>query len=231
MNRLAGIAAICFALLLTGCSMASNRHEIVEWMDVLKLNNITYSHDRLGSEEELDVSALELGAELGRVGYKMADDAASDYRMKNGDAAYLEPGTPIHEVKGYPAGLAVVADGKVYIADQNEKAKTGRELYPLKGLVRNIYMTDKEDGSRGKAFSKASKDVYLREWETVKLRDADELIKEGKLEGESVFLEIELNNGISFRKVYYPDENLFHSGAVGTKELQKVIKDELERLE
>lgn len=230
MNRLAGITAICFALLLTGCSLITNQHEIVEWIDMLKLNGITYSHG-LSTEAEVDASSIELGAELGQVMYKMADDASSDYRMKDGDAAYLDRGTPIYEVKGYPADLAVAAGGKVYIADKNGKAKTGGELTPLTGLVRDIYMTDQNDGSRVRAFSNSGKQAYLREWETVELRDVNELIQEGKLEGESVFIEIELNNGISVRQVYYPDENVFHSGAVGTVELQKVIKKELDSLE
>lgn len=148
--------------------------------------------------------------------------------MKNGDAAYLGSGTSIFELKGYPSTFAVVADEKVYIAEQNSSAKTAGELYPLKGLVKNIYIESTEDGSRLHTFTESSKETFIDAWYPLKLRDPNDLIKEGKLEGSRVFLEIELNNGISFRELYWADSNTFHSGVIGSDDIKEVINNELE---
>ena len=47
------------------------------------------------------------------------------------------------------------------------------------------------------------------------------------MEGDQIFLEIELNNGVSFRLVYWVDSNIFSNGVIGNKEIKKVIEDEL----
>jgi hypothetical protein len=36
---------------------------------------------------------------LARVGFKVPSDC--DYKLRDGDAAYLQPGTPLYTVKGY----------------------------------------------------------------------------------------------------------------------------------
>lgn len=56
------------------------------------------------------------------------------------------------------------------------------------------------------------------------------LINEGKMDGNRVFLEIELTNGFSFRQLYWSDTNTFHSGAVGNDEIKEVIDYELSTL-
>lgn len=53
------------------------------------------------------------------------------------------------------------------------------------------------------------------------------LVNKGKLEGNRVFLEIELNNGISFRELYWRDSNTFHFGAIGNNKIKEIINEKL----
>lgn len=53
------------------------------------------------------------------------------------------------------------------------------------------------------------------------------LIDVGKLDGTRIFLEIELNNGVSFRQLYWVDSNTFHIGAIGNDEIKELINYEV----
>jgi hypothetical protein len=191
------------------------------------LNDIKYQHHFSEPADENNPLSIEKGRELGKVTFKMADGACSNHEMKNGDAAYLEEGTPIYEVKGYPSSLIVVASDKAFLVDTNKKAKTADNLYPLIGLVKNIYIESTEDGSRIKSFTQASTRKFLDAWSQLKLENPESLYNKGEMEGDKIFLEIELNNGVSFRLVYWVDSDIFSNGAIGNKEIKKIIEDEL----
>ncbi len=66
-------------------------------------------------------------------------------------------------------------------------------------------------------FSASSTNKFIHEWYPLKLEDYNTLYKKKRFEGECVFLEIELNNGVSFRQVYWVNTNTFNVGAVGNK--------------
>jgi hypothetical protein len=199
----------------------------IEWVDMVMIQDIKYQHHFPNPADANSSISIERGKELGKVSYKMADRACSNHKMKNGDAAYIEKGTPIYEIKGYPTSLMVVVNDKVYVADTNLKAKTAGVLYPMDKLVKNIYFESTEDGSRIHTFSEASKNKFIKAWYQLKLEDVDSLIKEGKLEGNRVFLEIEFQNGVTFRQLYWYDTNIFHNGAIGNNEIKEIIDFEL----
>lgn len=173
---------------------------------------------------------IEKGKELGKVTYEMADSACSNHKMQNGDAAFLKEGTIIYEIKGYPTSLIVAANDVVYVANTNKNAKTAGELYPMDRLVKNIYIQSTEDGKRMHTFSQSSKDKFLTVFYELKLENVQSLIDVGKLEGTRLFLEIELNNGVSFRLLYWIDSNTFHNGAIGNDKIKEVINIEVPNL-
>lgn len=96
--------------------------------------------------------------------------------------------------------------------------------------MKNIYIQSTEDGKRMHTFSQSSKDKFLATFDDLKLEDVQSLIDEGKLEGTRLFLEIELNNGVSFRLLYWGDFNTFHIGAIGNDEIKEIINDEVTNL-
>ena len=200
-----------FALLLSSCGNATSNitsfiggcpDAEIDWVDVLMIDDIQYEHHYPDAANEQLPITIEEGREIGKVTYKMADNACSNHKMKNGDAAFLNAGTIIYEVKGYPTSLIVSANDEVYVVSTNEKAKTAGELYPMDQLVKNIYIESTEDGKRMHTFSQPSKDRFLAAFSELKLEDVQTLFDEGKLDGTGIFLGIELNNGVSFREVY-----------------------------
>lgn len=226
------LAIIFFMILsLTGCNTLSENcppNTIIEWVDMVKINDIRYQHDSLEMPGDLEI---ETGKKLGEVSYGMADDACTNHKMKNGDAAYLGKGTPIYEVKGYPSSFMVYAGNKVFMVDENKSAETVNELYPIEGKVKNITFQSTYDGSLIHTFSEKSKEVFMREWLSLKLFDPMKISNEKLSDLEKVFIGVELDNGITFRETYWTDKNVFHFGAKGTKQLQQVVKQELKKAE
>lgn len=203
---------------------------VIEWIDIVMINDIKYQHQFTEPSDEVTTISIENGQELGKVTYKMADSACSNHKMKNGDATFLEEGTPIYGIKGYPTSLVVVANDRVFVADTNIKAKTAGELQPMGELVKNIYFESTQDGRRVHTFSQASKKRFLDAWPELKLNDIQTLNKDGKMDGNPIFMEIELKNGVTFREVYWADFNIFSNGVIGNEEIKEVIDFELSNL-
>lgn len=231
------ILILVFALLLSSCSNFTSLKGCpdaeIEWVDMLMINDRKYEHHFQESADSADKNlpiTIEKGRELGKVTYEMADSACSNHKMQNGDAAYLKEGTIIYEIKGYPTSLIVAANDVAYVSNINKKARTAGELYPMDKLVKNIYIESTEDGKRIHTFSQSSKDKFLTEFYELKLEDVQSLNDLGKLEGTRIFLEIELNNGVSFRQLYWGDSNTFHIGAIGNDEIKEVISHEVSNL-
>ncbi|MDM5317191.1 hypothetical protein QUF49_14375 [Fictibacillus sp. b24] len=197
----------------------------IEWIHALKIKDVKYEHDFPDPHDQVELNIVQ-GDELGEVSYKMADDACSYYKMKNGDATYLEEGTTIYSIKDTPISLAVLANDQVFVVEQNTKAKTVGEYYPIKGLIKSIHIESTLDGRRLHTFSDASTKVFLEEWLALPLQNQEKLLKGNTDDQKSIFLEFELNNGITFREVYWRDNKTFHVDAVGTERLAETIEKE-----
>ena len=135
------------------------------------IDDIKYEHHFPDPADENLPLTIEKGRELGKVTYKMADSACSNHKAQNGDATYLEEGTIIYEIKGYPTSLIVAANDVVYVVDRNQKAKTAGELYPMDKLVKNIHIESTEDGKRIHTFSQSSKERFLAAFYELTLED------------------------------------------------------------
>ena len=129
-----------FLLLLVsiaGCSDSPkslfSSKAVIDWVDFIKLNGHSYEGIYTGTLSDPSL----VGKEIGTVKFKVADNVTNpNYKTKDGDAAFLEKGTKIFEVKGNP-DLVVVKDKneiggfKVYYRD------SGKYLYHFKDLNQN----------------------------------------------------------------------------------------------
>ncbi|MFB4162831.1 hypothetical protein ACE1TI_03090 [Alteribacillus sp. JSM 102045] len=77
---------------------------------------------------------------MGEVEYQMADNACSNHKMSNGDAAFLPVGIKIYKMKGYDPDFRVIAEDKVYQVEENPEARTIADLYDIEGKVDKISM-------------------------------------------------------------------------------------------
>ncbi|SES01348.1 hypothetical protein SAMN04487944_11518 [Gracilibacillus ureilyticus] len=112
MKRL-GLLLISF-LLLAGCQISGGNNSgsthsntIIDWVDFLKWDDQEYSgiHSAVITDEQF------IGEKVGEVQFNVNENVSNpSYQTRNGDAAYLDKGTDIYEVKGISGMLAVPSD-------------------------------------------------------------------------------------------------------------------------
>ena len=74
-----------------------SQHAIIEWVDFIHTNGEMYQ--RAYQLEIADQSLV--GDIMGEITFKIADHVHDpEYQSKNGDAAYLEPGTEFYSIEG-----------------------------------------------------------------------------------------------------------------------------------
>lgn len=92
--------------------------------------------------EEEPVTSSALGPIIFRVVFRHDGHVAAGNAVRDGDAAYLDPGTPVHEITGYAPRfrLGTLQFGKVTVfeADSNPHAQFGADLFDIDGRVSAI---------------------------------------------------------------------------------------------
>ena len=94
----------------------------------------------------------DLGPEYARTHFRL-ESVVEDphYQPHDGDAAFLDPETPIYTVQGYNPHFRLAArrNGTVvlYEADTNITAQSGADLLDLGGKVQTIGINSQEDGT------------------------------------------------------------------------------------
>ncbi len=139
---------------LTNDADMSPRPHTISWVPMVKFGGIHYLRrwalvGKLAREEAQDLTAEDLGPEIYRVAFRGDGYAGPWYRYQDGDATFLNPGTPVYEVKGYSPvfRLATLERGRatLYEADTNPHAKTGGDLVDIGGKVTVIDILNDDD--------------------------------------------------------------------------------------
>lgn len=109
------MAALFFASAcqLPGSHPACNAS--IDWVNFVQVGSTQYVAGP-GSPSVLQES--DLGPVYAHVKFKVSGNVCDPgYRTKDGDAAYLDPGTPIYQVNGYPPGeqLAARFNGSIVV--------------------------------------------------------------------------------------------------------------------
>jgi len=151
------------ALLAGGCDLATTptvsggpgcrklvRQGAADYRNFVKLNQITYTADRPVVGRTLDDG--DLGPVQARVRCSLREKMdPTRGEPQDGDAAYLEAGSPLYQVRGYRPTFRLAArqDGRLVIfeADTNPGARVGRDLLDLEGKVRRISINSRPDGT------------------------------------------------------------------------------------
>ena len=141
--RLVVVAFI--TLTLTACGS-------IDWIDFVQFNGIHYiAVGYFGGAPGRDLVEADLGPEFARVKNKYAETNLFIPKCcRDGDAAYLDKGTPVYIVKDYNPEfrLAAYRDDRLvlYEVDTNPKAQTGADLLDIGGKVRYIGVVSAQDG-------------------------------------------------------------------------------------
>jgi len=110
----------------------------IDWIDFAHLNGIDYVAPALPRGRALTPS--DLGPRVATVCFQVADHVeVPTYRVRDGDAAFLAPGTPVYAVKGYRPTFRVATprEGRIVLfeVDTNPRARTGADLLDIAGKV------------------------------------------------------------------------------------------------
>ena len=91
-----------------GCSNVQ-----IDWVDFIEVGTTQYI---AGPGTPAALQESDLGPVIAHVKFKVAENVCDPgYELKDGDAAFLEPGTPIYQVTGHPSSqlLAARHDGRI----------------------------------------------------------------------------------------------------------------------
>ncbi len=199
---------------------------IVDWADVIRFEGITYQAadsgvGRLLKEEDL-------GPKFAKVKHRLQDNVNEPaYIIKNGDAGYLDPGTPVYEMKGYDTSFRLVAyDGKalkLYEVVSNMRAAEVSDYLDIEGKVRHIGVYGDFDGTR--------KLGVIREPEKVRylvstIMEAPLEVEPGSIpeDGRVYFLAFHLEDGTATVQTYYADRGMMYMGISLPKKAQQTIE-------
>lgn len=222
------IAAILLtAVILVGAfTVGPLRHRGVQidYLNFVRLGGIEYvtpyvAVGRAPTEEDL-------GAVYGKVGFKLdgnVDDP--NYQPKDGDASYLDVGTPVYTVKGYAPTFRLAARfaGRLtfYEANTNPKAKTGADLLDIGGKVSSIGVNSEYDGKT----ELASIDDPTRVAALVALVLAAPVDQHRQeTNGASYFIAFHLTDGTAVARNYWADSGQIVPGILTPPEFRVAVE-------
>jgi hypothetical protein len=207
---------------IKGCPDAT-----ISWVDVLKVNDIVYTGDDEGFS---DINNLNKGNKIGEVNYMLADNACSNHKLRNGDAAFLPIGTEIYELAGYNTDFRVMANEKIYQVNENKNAETISDLYDIEGKVEKISLESTYDGSHISDFNPKQTEGFIEDFLSLEYVGFDKIYKEIKNDSNT-FLRIHLNDGSSFRVSYWLEANALNPGSFGTEKMKGIVLEQKAKLE
>src|SRR5215218_5021682 len=126
------------------------RQDAADYVNFVKLHGITYTAD--GPVVGRTLGDGDLGPVHARVRCSLREKMdPTGGELQDGDAAYLEAGSPLYRVRGYRPTFRLAArqDGRLVLfeADTNPRARLGRDLLDLEGKVRRIGINSPADGT------------------------------------------------------------------------------------
>lgn len=207
------VLAVYMVIGFGGCSLF--RHDIViDWVNFVRFGGISY----LASVDAgRDLQPADLGARFATVRFRL-DGNVSDpnYQSQDGDAAFLDAGTPIYRVQGYVPTFRLAAHqgGRIVLfeADTNPHAKTGAHLLDIGGKVQSIVVTD--DISGGVPVATLA-DAHLVTTLVALLLSAP--VDQSRQSGDSgarYFLSFHLADGTQVSRLYLPDAHEVGRGII-----------------
>ncbi len=206
-------------------------NSIIDWIDFIQFGGITYQADRASYEHPLDDG--DLGPEYGKVKVKYSDSVCDPwYRSKHGadgDAAFLEPGTPIYTMNGYKPEFRLVArrDDRLtlYVADTNPNAILGADLLDIGGKVSYIGVNSQTDGATELA---AIKDPAQIEAMVSMVLDAPVDQDQRDHDGLLYFIAFHMNDGTTVVRAYWLDSGELSRGILLPDEFRIAVEEALQ---
>ncbi len=229
--KLVAIAAVAAVPILAaiGCgSGSSESFTAILWVDFVRFGGITYIQLHVDREPPLEEG--DLGPEFARVTFKYEGNVSDPVRTKNGrdgDAGYLDPGTPVFAVKGYKAQFLLAARSSgalvLYVADTNPSARTGADLLDIGGKVRYVGVNSPVDGSELAAIRDPSQVETLVDM--VLVAPVDQTRRDQ--DSPRYFIAFHLDDGTTLVRAYWLGSGELSRGIMLPREFRTAIEEAL----
>lgn len=200
-----------------GCPRSVGSFGSVSWIDVVHTGGVTYERVDLIAPHEATVSRTRVGPRLGTVRCAIADAVQKPgYKLRDGEAIFLEPGTAVHALTGADVGFRIVAmdDGSPVVYENRSRpgARTGADLLPFATQqVRGVTFLSEEDGRT--VLGELTDGDAVRDFvEALKGGAVDRKAARSLGEEPRVFVALELTDQPAFTLVMYPGKAITTDG-------------------
>ena len=206
------------------CASGGRATTIIEWVPFIRFGGIMYLQSPMPSARAL--RAVALGPVFATVRCKLAG-AVTDptYRPKDGDAAFVAPGTPVFTVKGYRPTFRLAIRGArgiiLFEADTNPRARRGADLLDIGGKVRAIGITAASGGTV--ELARITNPVQITRLVGLILRAPVDQ-KRPSLSPARYTLTFHLVDGTSVARSYWPDSGELSRGIMTSRAFAAAIK-------
>lgn len=175
------ILVLAVISLTAACSQEGTK-SVIDWVDFLKIGDKRY----IGVYEAVLTNESYLGEEeIGEVKFTVGDVVTkTDYKIKNGDAAYLPMGTKIKAIKGIPS------EDVVTVRDEN--AVNGYK----------IYINEEKQNDYARSFD----EVVKKEIEYIEIIHDDNVVNQLENQQKTEFMGL-LSGGLNMES-FTPDQTL-----------------------
>jgi hypothetical protein len=234
------------ALVLTSCGSARSASQppggsdpsacpsgggnaIIDWVDFFKLDGVMYDADIAYSYE---LTKADIGPIYAETRCKLSDVVTDpDYRSRDGDAGFLEPGTKIYELKGYDPSFRLVArssgEWRIYESLFAEHVGHARELFDLEGKVEYIGVNSVRDG-RTELGAIRDRIQVDRLVEMFLSSPVDQDREPGDYDNQK-FVAFHLKDGSVTARAFYPGDAWVGHGISVPEEFVRAIEEAAER--
>jgi hypothetical protein len=112
------VVALVVALLIAACQLPGSPSTCkaqIDWVNFVEIGSNQYV---AGPQSPGVLQEADLGPVYATVKFKVDGNVCDpNYRLKDGDAAFLEPGTPVYEVSGHASSeeLAARFNGSIVV--------------------------------------------------------------------------------------------------------------------
>jgi hypothetical protein len=208
-----GVLVIALLVGFTGCGLLQST-AIIDWVNFVRFGGITYLASFNAGRE---LQPADLGPQFAAVRSRLEGNVHdASYQTQDGDAAFLDAGTPVYQVRGYAPTFRLAAhqDGKLTLfeADTNPHAKIGADLLDIGGKVQSIAVTD--DTTSGSPLATITDAHQLTTLVTLLLAAPVDQSRPSADSGPRYWLTFNLTDGTQVGRVYLPDAHEVARGII-----------------
>jgi hypothetical protein len=188
-----------------------NIHVDIDWVEFIKFNDrmylLNYNSYPIAEENLIPYDTIR---------FKLSGNVNDpNYRSKNGDASFLDVGTPVYYINGYSPLFRLWAGGSMFEVDTNPKARKGADLLDIGGKVEYI------DTDSPSAVTIREPDRVAALVDMVLNSPVNQQVQP---EGRQVFIYFHMKDGTMVCRSFWPDQSQLSRGIMLPEEFWKTLE-------